>query len=196
MVVDRTTSSGRKPAKSKNIHRGRQSRSNRALQGVEKLPLYYFTDGLQTCARTLFARGIPAVVAIGRFSAAKGCLRAYNSSTGCRGETTLSERTLESLAGRRAEIERRLNAKQPSALAPSTDWRSVISISEDVEFTRLMLAEIEAAHEADRQAASAEEAPVILLDLRTTASCRYVITFVRRWITSLRGRSYTVNGPP
>ncbi len=71
----------------------------------------------------------------------------------------MSELTLESLARRLEEVERRLNEKQPSIIAPTKDWRSVVGISEDNEFTRLMLAEIEAAHEADRQAALAEEAP-------------------------------------
>ena len=71
----------------------------------------------------------------------------------------MSELTLESLARRLEEIERRLNDKQPSIIAPTEDWRRVVGISEDNEFTQLMLAEIEAAHEADRQAALAEQAP-------------------------------------
>ena len=71
----------------------------------------------------------------------------------------MSELTLESLARRLDEIERRLNEKQASVIAPTKDWRSVVGISEDNEFTRLMLAEIEAAHEADRQAALSEEVP-------------------------------------
>lgn len=58
-----------------------------------------------------------------------------------------------------ARDERRLNDQQPSINAPTKDWRRVADISEDKEFTRLMLAEIEAAHEADRQAALAEPAP-------------------------------------
>ncbi len=71
----------------------------------------------------------------------------------------MSELTLESLARRLEEVERRLNEQRPSSVAPTKDWRSVVGISEDIEFTRLMLAEIEAAHEADRQAALVEEAP-------------------------------------
>ena len=71
----------------------------------------------------------------------------------------MSELTLESLARRLEEVERRLNEKQPSVVAPTKDWRSVVGISEDNEFTRLMLAEIEAAHAADRQAALAEKTP-------------------------------------
>ena len=65
----------------------------------------------------------------------------------------MSELTLESLARRLEEVERRLNEQRPSSIAPTKDWRSVVGISEDNEFTRLMLSEIEAAHEADRQAA-------------------------------------------
>ena len=71
----------------------------------------------------------------------------------------MPEPTLENLARRLAEVERRLNEKQQSVTPPTRDWRSVVGISEDNEFTRLMLAEIEADHEADRQAALAEEAP-------------------------------------
>ncbi len=68
----------------------------------------------------------------------------------------MSELTLESLARRLEEIERRLNEKQPPSAIK--DWRRVVGISENNEFTGLMLAEIEAAHEAERQAALAEDA--------------------------------------
>ena len=71
----------------------------------------------------------------------------------------MSELTLESLARRLEEVERRLNETQLSIIAPTKDWRRVVGISEDNEFTRLMLAEIEATHEADRQAALAEQVP-------------------------------------
>ena len=71
----------------------------------------------------------------------------------------MPELTLESLARRLDELERRLNEKQASVVASAKDWRSVVGISEDNEFTRLMLAEIEAAHEADRKAALSEECP-------------------------------------
>ena len=57
----------------------------------------------------------------------------------------MSELNLESLARRLEEVERRLNEKQPSIIARTKDWRRVVGISEDNEFTRLMLAEIEAA---------------------------------------------------
>jgi hypothetical protein len=52
----------------------------------------------------------------------------------------------------------RLNEKQ-SLVAAAKGWRRVVGISEDNELTRLMLAEIEAAHKADRQAAAAGESP-------------------------------------
>jgi hypothetical protein len=71
----------------------------------------------------------------------------------------MSELTLESLARRLDEVERRLNEIQLSVIAPAKDWRSVVGISEETEFSRLMLAEIEAAHEADRQAALSEGTP-------------------------------------
>ena len=71
----------------------------------------------------------------------------------------MSELTLESLARRLEEVERRLNEKQSLIIAPTKDWRRVVGISEDNEFTRLMLAEIEARHEADRRAALAEQSP-------------------------------------
>jgi hypothetical protein len=38
----------------------------------------------------------------------------------------MSELTLESLARRLEEVERRLNEKQPSVIAPTKDWRSVV----------------------------------------------------------------------
>jgi chromosome condensin MukBEF ATPase and DNA-binding subunit MukB len=69
----------------------------------------------------------------------------------------MTELTLESLARRLAEVERRINEKQPPAIAASRDWRSVVGISEDNEFTQRMLAEIAAAHESDRQAALSED---------------------------------------
>ena len=71
----------------------------------------------------------------------------------------MSELSLESLARCLEEVKRHLNENQASIIAPTKDWRSGVGISEDNEFTRLMPAEIEAAHEADRQAALAEEAP-------------------------------------
>ena len=69
----------------------------------------------------------------------------------------MPELTLESLERRLAEVERQLNDRIPGLIPATRDWRSVVGISEDNEFTRAMLAEIEAAHEADRQAALAED---------------------------------------
>jgi hypothetical protein len=70
----------------------------------------------------------------------------------------MPELTLESLAARVAELERKLAAQ--SAGPSKLDWLSVVGISDDNEFTRAMLAEMEAASEAERQAALEE--PVIL----------------------------------
>jgi len=41
----------------------------------------------------------------------------------------MSELTLESLARRLRRVERRLNEKLPSVIAPTKDWRSVVGIS-------------------------------------------------------------------
>jgi deoxycytidylate deaminase len=69
----------------------------------------------------------------------------------------MSEITLESLARRLAEVERRLNEKQSAVIPPTRDWRSVVGISEETEFSRLMQAEMDALHEADRRAAETED---------------------------------------
>ena len=69
----------------------------------------------------------------------------------------MSELTLESLARRLEEVERRLNEKQPSVIAPTRDWRSVVGISEETDFSRLMQAEMDALREADRRAAESED---------------------------------------
>jgi hypothetical protein len=70
----------------------------------------------------------------------------------------MPELTLESLAARVAELERKLAA----STSQPKDWRSVIGTMEDNEFTRQWIAEMEAIREADRQAARegrAEDAP-------------------------------------
>lgn len=69
----------------------------------------------------------------------------------------MSELTLESLARRIDEIERRLNEKQPSVIAPTKDWRSVVGISEMTDFSRLMQAEMDALRDADRRAAETQD---------------------------------------
>jgi len=68
----------------------------------------------------------------------------------------MEELTLESLARRIEAIERRLDERS-SLLAPTRDWRSVVGISEMTDFSRLMLAEMEALRNADRRAAETEE---------------------------------------
>ncbi len=67
----------------------------------------------------------------------------------------MPENTLESLAARMAELERKL-VTQPTEATRSRDWRKVVGISEDNEFTRAMLAEIEANSDAERLAAQAD----------------------------------------
>jgi hypothetical protein len=65
--------------------------------------------------------------------------------------------TLESLAARVTELEREvsaLKAKPPSIIPPTRDWRSVVGISEETDFSRAMQAEMQAARDAERQAAS------------------------------------------
>ena len=69
----------------------------------------------------------------------------------------MSELTLESLARRLDEVERRLNERQPSVIAPTKDWRSVVGVSEETEFSRLMQAEMDAIRDADRRAAETED---------------------------------------
>jgi len=69
----------------------------------------------------------------------------------------MPELTLESLARRLEEVERRLNEKLPSFIAPTKDWRSVVCISEVTDFSRLMQAEMDALRDADRRAAETED---------------------------------------
>lgn len=69
----------------------------------------------------------------------------------------MSDITLESLAKRLDLVEQKL-AMASSAARPAKDWRRVVGISEDNEFTRAVLAEIEANSEAERRAAQADPA--------------------------------------
>lgn len=61
----------------------------------------------------------------------------------------MTELTLEALAKRVEALERKLTEQADA----KKDWRSVVGISEDDEFTRLMRAEVEAIGEAERKAA-------------------------------------------
>lgn len=65
---------------------------------------------------------------------------------------TMPELTLESLAARVAELERKLAHTSPSVIPASRDWRSVVGISEETEFSRGMLAEMAAYREDERKA--------------------------------------------
>ncbi len=69
----------------------------------------------------------------------------------------MSEPTLESLARRLEEVERRLNEKQPFVVPPAKDWRKVVGISEATDFSHLMQAEMDALRDAERQAAETED---------------------------------------
>lgn len=66
----------------------------------------------------------------------------------------MSELTLEALAARVAAIEKQLSERTPTP--PKDAWRAVIGLSEDNEFTRSMIAEMEAASNAEREAAQSE----------------------------------------
>lgn len=66
----------------------------------------------------------------------------------------MTEPTLEALAKRIEAIEQKL--ADLSLPAKPKDWRRVVGISEDNEFTRLVLTEIEANSEVERQAALEE----------------------------------------
>jgi hypothetical protein len=63
----------------------------------------------------------------------------------------MPELTLESLAARVAELERKLAAQTPAT--PNPAWWDTVGMMEDNEFTHSMLAEMEASSEAERQAA-------------------------------------------
>ena len=69
----------------------------------------------------------------------------------------MQELTLESLARRLEEVERRLNERQSAVMAPTKDWRRVVGISEMTDFSRLMQAEMDALRDAGRRAAETED---------------------------------------
>ena len=64
----------------------------------------------------------------------------------------MPELTLEALAARVASLERKM-ATLTGVVPPTRDWRSVVGISEETEFSRQMRVEMEAIREADRKAA-------------------------------------------
>lgn len=77
----------------------------------------------------------------------------------------MPEVTLEAVAERLAALERQVAALTaastlpPGVLPAVRDWRSVVGISADNEFTRQVLAEIEANSEAERRAALEGDRP-------------------------------------
>ena len=68
----------------------------------------------------------------------------------------MAELTLEALAKRIEALEKKMAEQEAQKPERKKDWRRVVGISEDNEFTRAMRAEIEADREADRRAAQQE----------------------------------------
>ena len=66
----------------------------------------------------------------------------------------MPEITLENLAARVEALEKQA-VEQKVTTSRKKDWRHLVGTMEDNEFTRAMLAEIEASREADRIAARA-----------------------------------------
>jgi hypothetical protein len=69
----------------------------------------------------------------------------------------MPELTLEALAARLAVVEQKLSSLT-AIVPPTRDWRSVIGISEETDFSRLMQAEMQTLREEQRQAAIKEDA--------------------------------------
>lgn len=67
----------------------------------------------------------------------------------------MSEITLQDLATRLEVVEKKL-ANLTSVQLPTRDWKSVVGISEENDFTRHMYAEMQARREEERTAARAE----------------------------------------
>jgi len=68
----------------------------------------------------------------------------------------MNEPTLENLEHRLTALELKLAGIPAGLIAPTKDWQSVVGISEMTDFSRQMLAEMEAIREADRIAAETE----------------------------------------
>jgi hypothetical protein len=69
----------------------------------------------------------------------------------------MPELTPEALAARLAVVEQKLSSLT-AIVPPTRDWRSVIGISEETDFSRLMQAEMQTLREEHRQAAIKEDA--------------------------------------
>ena len=66
----------------------------------------------------------------------------------------MPEPTLEALAARVAVLEQTIaRLTNPSIIPVTRDWRTVVGISRESEFTHRFLAEIEANSDAERKAA-------------------------------------------
>ena len=92
----------------------------------------------------------------------------------------MSELTLESLARRLADVERRLNEKQATS---AKDWRIAAGMFTGREFSKIVDEEGRKIREADREEGRQGIRRVILLDTdKTTAS-----TAAAPWSTARRG---------
>ncbi|OWK36968.1 hypothetical protein [Fimbriiglobus ruber] len=65
----------------------------------------------------------------------------------------MPELTLEALAARVAELERKLSTTTNGVVPPTRDWRSVVGMFDDSEFMAQVIAEGQAIREAQRKAA-------------------------------------------
>ncbi|WP_020468515.1 hypothetical protein [Zavarzinella formosa] len=64
----------------------------------------------------------------------------------------MPELTLETLAARLASLEQKVAALS-GVIPPTRDWKSVVGISVETDFSRQMQAEMESIREAERKAA-------------------------------------------
>jgi len=69
----------------------------------------------------------------------------------------MPELTLESLAARVAELERKLAPARLNIIPATRDWRSVVGISQRTEFSDAMEAEMAAFRESQRSELDAED---------------------------------------
>jgi hypothetical protein len=71
----------------------------------------------------------------------------------------MNELTLQTLAERLAALERKVAALSGNVVPPTKDWRSVVGLSEETEFSRQWQAEMEALRAAERAEALAGPQP-------------------------------------
>lgn len=68
----------------------------------------------------------------------------------------MSELTLEALSHRLEAVEQTLRSLT-TVIPPARDWRKVVGISEETEFSRQMLADMDASREVERRRAESGE---------------------------------------